>query len=179
MRVRVLERSQLLGRPLDEVFPFFADARNLQRLTPPLLNFRILTPMPIEMRAGALIDYRLVLHGFPLRWRTEITAWEAPYRFEDTQRRGPYRLWVHEHTFEARGGHTLARDRVRYAMVGGELVHRLLVAPDLQRIFDYRAERLAEVFGEVPSPQGDRAALAGPRSDSGTRLSASTQGSDS
>ncbi len=149
MRVRVLERAQHLARPLAEVFRLFADAGNLQRLTPPLLDFQILTPMPIEMRAGAIIDYRLKLHGLPIRWRTEITAWEPPYRFEDTQRRGPYRLWVHEHTFEARGGCTLARDRVRYAVAGGELVHRLLVAPDLNRIFDYRAARLAEAFGDA------------------------------
>jgi ligand-binding SRPBCC domain-containing protein len=152
MRVRVLEREQLLARPLAEVFPFFADARNLQRLTPPLLDFQILTPVPTEMRPGALIDYRLRVHGVPLRWRTEITAWEPPHRFEDTQRRGPYRLWVHEHTFEEREGRTLAKDRVRYAIAGGELVHRLLVAPDLKRIFDYRAARLAELFGVAPGP---------------------------
>jgi ligand-binding SRPBCC domain-containing protein len=93
-----LETRLFLPRPLEIVFPFFADAGNLEILTPPWLRFEIVTPRPIAMRAGALIEYRLRLHGVPLRWQSEITAWEPPHRFVDEQRRGPYRAWIHEHT---------------------------------------------------------------------------------
>jgi ligand-binding SRPBCC domain-containing protein len=143
----LLEAAQWVPRPLDEVFAFFADAGNLDILTPPWLRFQILTPRPIAMRAGALIDYRLRLHGLPLRWRSEITAWEPPHRFVDEQRRGPYRTWIHEHRFEPRDGGTLVRDRVRYSITGGALVERLLVRADLVRIFGYRQAKLRELFG--------------------------------
>ena len=142
-----LRSSLWLQRPLDEVFDFFADARNLEVLTPPWLQFQMLTTAPIEMRAGAEISYRLKLHGFPLRWDSEITAWEQPYRFVDEQRRGPYRSWVHEHRFAERDGGTLVMDHVTYAVLGGRLVQRLFVAPDLRQIFTYRRAKLAELFG--------------------------------
>lgn len=128
------------------MFPFFADARNLERITPPWLRFRILTPGPIEMRVGALIDYRLRIRGVPVRWRTRIAAWEPPHRFVDEQVRGPYRRWVHEHTFEPTDGGTLCRDRVEYAVPGGALIARLLVRPDVERIFAYRRAVLASLF---------------------------------
>ena len=147
MRTFELASEVLLPRPLAEVFPFFADARNLERLTPPWLRFRVLTPGRIEMRRSATIDYRLRLRGVPIRWRSEITAWEPPFRFVDEQRRGPYRLWIHEHRFEERAGRTLASDHVRYAVPGGRLVDRLLVRPDLDRIFKYRRDVLGAVFG--------------------------------
>ena len=147
MRIRELHRELWLPRPPEEVFPFFADAGNLERLTPPLLNFQILTPRPIEMRAGTLIDYRLRIRGIPVRWRSEITVWEPQRRFVDEQRRGPYRLWHHEHTFEPRDGGTLCCDTVRYAVVFDFLVHRVLVRPDIERIFAFRQEKLREVFG--------------------------------
>ena len=134
MRTFELTSEVLLPRRLAEVFPFFADAGNLERLTPPWLRFRVLTPERIEMRPGAIIDYRLRLRGVPIRWRSEITAWEPPFRFVDEQRRGPYRLWIHEHRFEERAGQTLASDHVRYAVPGGRLVHRILVRPDLERV---------------------------------------------
>jgi ligand-binding SRPBCC domain-containing protein len=137
-------------QPLDEVFDFFADARNLEALTPPWLRFEILTPMPIAMRPGARIDYRLRVHGVPLRWRSEITVWEPPHRFVDVQIRGPYRHWHHEHRFAERDGGTAIGDVVDYA-VGGlflePLLHRFLVAPDVRRIFAYRQARLAQQFG--------------------------------
>jgi ligand-binding SRPBCC domain-containing protein len=104
--------------------------------------------MPIEMKAGALIDYKLRVRGFPIRWRTKITAWEPPIRFEDEQIRGPYRLWVHEHEFEVRDGGTLVRDRVRYAVWFDFLVHELLVRRDVARIFTYRTERLRQRFAQ-------------------------------
>ena len=116
MRTFELTSELMLPRPPAEVFPFFADARNLERLTPPWLRFEVLTPGTIEMRPGATIDYRLRLRGVPIRWRSEITAWEPPFRFVDEQRRGPYRLWIHEHRFDERDGRTVASDHVRYAV---------------------------------------------------------------
>ena len=145
-RWRTLETALWLPRPPGEVFPFFADASNLEAITPPLLRFEILTPGPIAMRPGCLIDYRLRLRGCPLRWRTEITAWEPPHGFVDEQRRGPYRAWVHEHRFEDRDGGTRVTDGVRYRVPGGALVDRLLVRRDLRRIFEYRARRIAELL---------------------------------
>lgn len=147
MRVYLLRSTTTVPRPLDEVFAFHADASNLQDLTPRWLDFRILTPSPIDMRPGTLIHYRLRLRGFPIRWLTEITAWEPPHRFVDEQRRGPYRLWIHEHRFEAVEGGTRISDTVRYAVPFGSLVHGWAVGPDVRRIFAYRHERLLERFG--------------------------------
>ncbi len=135
-----------LDRPIDEVFDFFADAMNLERLTPPLLSFHVVTPPPIEMRKGALIDYKLKLRGFPLRWRTEIAAWDPPYSFVDNQLRGPYRRWNHRHTFEATSTGTLVKDRVEYQVPGGAIVHNLFVRRDVEAIFKYRQQVLAEIF---------------------------------
>ncbi len=146
MRTFTLEAEQFVPRPLVEVFAFFADAVNLQRLTPPWLHFEVLTPAPIEMRAGALIDYKLRVHGVPMRWRTRICEWQPPHRFVDEQIRGPYRLWRHLHTFEERDGGTLMRDRVEYAVIGGRVVNALFIRPDLRRIFKYRAEAMRDVF---------------------------------
>ena len=150
MKIREFQSELWLPLPPEELFPFFADAANLDALTPPWLNFRIVTPKPIVMRPGALIDYRLRVRGLPLRWRTRINAWEPPHRFEDEQLRGPYRQWIHEHTFEARDGGTLARDRVRYAVPFDWLVHGWLVRPDIEKIFRHRSAMLKERF---PAPQ--------------------------
>jgi ligand-binding SRPBCC domain-containing protein len=136
-----------LPRSRDEVLAYFADAGNLQAITPPWLHFSILTPRPFEMRQGALIDYRLRLRGILIGWRTEITAWEPPARFVDEQLRGPYRLWRHEHTFEESQGGTLMRDAVDYRVPGGALVHTLLVRRDLQKIFEYRRDVLLKKLG--------------------------------
>jgi ligand-binding SRPBCC domain-containing protein len=138
-----------LPQPREKVFSFFADARNLQAITPPWLDFRIANPGPIEMKVGACIDYRLRVHGIPMRWQSEITAWEPPVRFVDEQRRGPYRSWIHEHTFEEKDGGTLVKDHVRYAVPGGKLINRLFVSRDVRRIFAYRCERLARLLGQV------------------------------
>jgi ligand-binding SRPBCC domain-containing protein len=147
MHLYHLESSLWLPRPPEAVFGFFADARNLERLAPPWLRFRILTPTPITMQVGAQIAYRLKLRGVPLRWDSEIAAWEPPHRFVDVQRRGPYRRWVHEHRFAEHPGGTLVSDHVTYAVFGGHLVQWLLVGPDLRRIFAYRRARLAEALG--------------------------------
>ena len=138
--------EQWLPRPLAEVFPFFAAARNLGAVTPPWLRFEVLTPEPVEMRAGALVDYRLRWHGLPLPWRTEISAWEPPHRFVDRQLRGPYRLWVHEHRFAERDSGTLVNDRVTYAVPGGTLVERLFVRRDVAAIFAFRRAALERLF---------------------------------
>ena len=145
-------------RPLEEVFEYFADAGNLQELTPPWLNFHIETPLPIEMRVGALIDYRLRLRVIPIRWRTLISAWEPPFRFVDEQIRGPYRLWHHEHTFRAVDGGTMIRDRVDYSVPGGWLAHQLFVKRDLERIFRYREETMQRILGGTPRTVGISAA---------------------
>jgi len=146
MKTFTLERSTFLPHPIDDVFGFFAAAENLESLTPPLLKFRILTPRPVAMHQGALIDYRLKVHGIPIGWRSEITAWEPPHRFIDEQRRGPYRQWVHEHRFTEVDGGTQVDDQVSYAVLGGSLVQKLFVAPDLEKIFAFRQERLPDLF---------------------------------
>ncbi|MGD8441427.1 MAG: SRPBCC family protein [Holophagae bacterium] len=138
-----------LPRPLDHVFPFFADAHNLEKLTPEWLRFDVLTPKPIPMEVGTTIDYRLRWHGIPLRWTSEIAAWEPPHRFVDRQIRGPYRLWHHEHRFSEADDGTRMVDEVTYAVWGGDLANRLGVARDVQRIFDYRTRVLDELFGEA------------------------------
>jgi ligand-binding SRPBCC domain-containing protein len=147
MKTHILEKEIWLPRSPEALFEFFGDAGNLEAITPASLRFHIITPQPIQMRVGTLIDYRLKVHGIPIRWRTEITEWDPPRRFVDTQLRGPYRQWVHEHTFTPERGGTLAKDRVQYAALGGELVHRWLIKPDLERIFGYRAEVLRKRFG--------------------------------
>jgi ligand-binding SRPBCC domain-containing protein len=145
VRVREFKSEILLPKPIDEVFAFFSDACNLQLLTPPWVHFQILTPCPIQMRPGALIDYRIRIRGIPIRWRTRITEWQPPHRFVDEQLRGPYRQWIHEHTFEARGQQTLARDHVRYA-APLDFLFGAWVTRDVQRIFAYRTEILLKRF---------------------------------
>ena len=144
-----LRRVQWIPRPLDEVFAFFADARNLEKITPPWLGFRIRTSGPIHLAAGTRIRYRLSWHGIPVSWTTEIRRWEPPFRFIDVQLGGPYRLWHHTHRFEASGGGTRMTDIVRYRLpcgMIGRVMHALKVRRDVQRIFDYRRSRIEEVF---------------------------------
>lgn len=141
-----LDTELWLPKPRLEVFPFFADAANLQRITPNWLSFEILTPKPIPMHVGAKIDYRLRVRGLPIRWQSEITAWEPPYRFIDEQRRGPYRIWKHEHRFEEKDGGTLCTDHIQYAVWGGALVNHLFVRRDVARIFEFRQVALKQIF---------------------------------
>jgi len=135
-----------LPRSVEEIFPFFADAGNLDALTPATLQFKIITPLPIRMEAGALIDYRLRLRGIPLRWRTRINTWQPPHRFVDEQLHGPYKQWLHEHRFEPLDGGTLCEDRVEYAVFCDFLANPLFVEPDIRRIFQFRQSKLAELF---------------------------------
>ncbi len=150
LRTHVLHREQRLDGAPEEVFGFFADAKNLEAITPPLLRFSVITPGPIAMRFGTLIEYRLRVRGAPVSWLTSIQAWEPPHRFVDMQVQGPYALWHHTHTFAADGPqHTRMTDTVRYA-VGfgplGELAHRLVVRRDVERIFAHRARVLGPLL---------------------------------
>lgn len=150
MKIHVLERTQLLAPPPSEAFAFFCDPLNLEAITPPWLGFRVTSPSPIEMAAGTLLDYRLRLHGIPVRWRTHIEEWAPGVRFVDRQLKGPYRLWHHTHTFEPSGEGTLMTDVVRYSLPFGPLgalARRAFVRRDLERIFDYRREAVAASLG--------------------------------
>lgn len=144
-----LAREQFLPVPREVIFPFFADAGNLEAITPPWLHFHILTPRPIPMRPGAVIDYRLRLYGLAFRWRTRIESFEPPLSFVDMQIRGPFRRWHHLHEFEEVEGGTRMRDVVQYEMPLpplGAVAHALLLGRTLRRIFDYRAEVLRRRF---------------------------------
>jgi ligand-binding SRPBCC domain-containing protein len=149
VNVHRLEREQYVDRPVADVFHFFAEAHNLERITPPWLSFQVLTPDPIEMRAGTLIDYRLRVHGVPLRWTSRIEHWEPGRSFVDRQLRGPYGLWHHRHSFAEDGEGTVVRDEVDYAMpfgALGDLAHPLFVRRDLERIFTYRHEAVPRLM---------------------------------
>lgn len=142
-----LETSIWLPHSPQRLFEFFGDAFQLESITPPWLHFEVLTPAPIAMRAGTLIDYRLRLHMIPLRWRTLISEWNPPHHFVDEQQKGPYRWWRHRHEFVPEGQGTVMRDVVDYGVLGGPIIHRLLVRADLQKIFAYRRQRMIEQFG--------------------------------
>lgn len=145
----ILARTAWVPRPLDVVFDFFSRPANLQILTPPFLNFKI-TDVPEALRAGALIRYRLSVHGMPVRWVTEITEWNPPHRFVDIQLSGPYTLWRHTHTFVAENGGTTLKDEVQYSLpLGplGRIAHWAVVKRDVNAIFDYRGEKMRELFG--------------------------------
>lgn len=152
MHIHLLERSQRVEVPAERAFEFYVDALNLEPMTPPWLHFEVTTPGELVLRQGARLDYKLRLHGVPVRWQTRIEAWEPPERFVDIQAKGPYALWEHTHLFEEDGDlATVIHDRVRYAVPLGPLgavAHRLFVRRDLERIFDYRrkaaSERLAQ-----------------------------------
>ncbi len=149
-RYHVLRREQRLPGTPAEVFGFFADAHNLECITPPWLGFRVITPQPIELRAGALIEYRLRLRGIPIAWLTRIEEWTPGVRFVDAQLSGPYALWHHTHDFEPDGaGGTLMRDTVRYALPFwplGEIAHALVVRRDVAAIFAFRHAEVAQRF---------------------------------
>jgi len=145
-----LHREQLVPRPLDDVFGFFAEAGNLELITPQWLGFSLTGSDTGEMGPGTIIEYRLRLHRVPLRWVSRIALWEPGRAFVDVQVRGPYRVWRHRHEFEAAGAATLVRDHVEYALPLrrlGELAHRAFVERDLARIFDYRRAAVARLLG--------------------------------
>ncbi|MBX2989919.1 MAG: SRPBCC family protein [Bacteroidetes bacterium] len=151
MNVHTLTRVQTLDYPIDEVFEFFRSPENLARITPPWLNFRILTPLPLEMHRGTLIDYTVNWLGMPVRWTTNIVEFNPPHHFVDLQISGPYSFWHHTHTFLEQNGKTDMRDEVRYVLpfgIFGEAVHRLIVRRQLEEIFDYRERAVRRQFAE-------------------------------
>mgnify|MGYP003349049391 FL=1 len=149
MSKHTIRREIWLPHSREEVFEFFSAARNLEQITPPLLKFEVLTPEPIPMGEGTLIDYRLRVHGLPLRWRTKITRWNPPYQFADIQLKGPYQLWDHTHTFLEENGGTRMIDEVVYELPFGPLgdvVHALSVRRDVEEIFRYRNSVIGTLF---------------------------------
>jgi ligand-binding SRPBCC domain-containing protein len=156
VNVSRLETELWLPQPRSKVFPFFADAHNLEILTPPWLHFEVVSPGPLQMKVGLRIDYRLKIHGIPVRWQSEISAWDPPYRFVDEQRRGPYNFWHHEHRFEEKDGGTLCHDVIQYRAPGGPfraLIERFFVRPDVETIFNFRTRKMLELFPAL-SPAG-------------------------
>lgn len=149
MAEHILTRGLTLDLPRQQVFDFFADAGNLERITPPELNFHIITQQPIDIRQGALIDYKLKLRRFPVTWRTEISVWEPPHSFVDRQLRGPYSQWIHRHTFtEIDANKTHIEDEVKYRLPLeplGDVMH-FLIRRELDYIFDYRQKAVAEIL---------------------------------
>lgn len=157
-----LIREQTIDRPLDEVFAFFADARNLETLTPPWLRFEILTPGDIDMQVGTIIQYALRVHGLPIHWTTAITVWKPPFEFVDVQLRGPYVLWHHRHTFKEIGHSTRMIDEVNYRLpLGwiGRAMHSLMVRRDLKAIFDYREQTVKRLLESESSTTAKDSAM--------------------
>lgn len=147
---QIFTTEQVINHPIQDVFHFFSRAENLQRITPPLLDFKIVSPLPIDMKQGALIDYRLKLRGLPIGWRTLIESWEPPFRFIDTQIKGPYKLWHHTHLFKALNEkQTHMTDIVKYEVPLkwlGLIANRLLVRKDIEEIFKYRRQEIENIF---------------------------------
>jgi ligand-binding SRPBCC domain-containing protein len=151
-----LERVQVVPRSVEETFHFFADARMLGAITPPWLRFRILTPTSIRVGMGTRIDFTLRWRGVPLRWQSAIEEWRENEGFVDRQVRGPYRFWIHRHSFTPIPGGTEVRDRVEYVLplgLLGSAAHAALIRRDLQAIFDYRGEAVARLLGGEPAPR--------------------------
>lgn len=145
MKTFTLRRSLWVPQPLEKVFSFFSDVRNLERITPKWLNFRSVN-RPEAMAEGARIEHKLKIRCVPVTWVSEITEWDPPYGFVDVQKKGPYRFWRHEHSFREEKDGTVCEDVVKYAVLGGEFVNRHFIAPDLKKIFDYRQERLKKIL---------------------------------
>ncbi len=144
--LRIFQTEMWVDKPIDKVFDFFADPANLEEITPPWLNFKVISPQPLRIGLGATIDYRLHIHRVPITWQSEITEWNPPWRFVDVQNKGPYRHWRHTHEFKSSGDQTLVRDSVHYEVPGGSIVDRLFVRRDLERIFAYRQRKLDELL---------------------------------
>ncbi len=151
MKLYTLEREQVIDRPLEQVFAFFAKPENLARITPSKMRFNILTPSPINMRDGTVIDYTIKILGFKVHWRTLIGSYDPPYGFADEQLRGPYSYWHHRHHFEKTESGTRIYDHVTYALPFGflgRLAHFVLVKRQLQHIFNYRSGVIREIFAQ-------------------------------
>ena len=153
MKTYNLEFEQFIDLPIEDVFDFFSKPENLSLITPPRLRFDILTPTPLEMKEGQLIDYSLkILYLIKLHWRTLITDYQKPYKFIDQQIKGPYTLWHHTHTFEEKDGGTLIKDNLKYAIPFGWIgraIHFIYIKHDINGIFQYRHKILNDIFSEI------------------------------
>ena len=148
MKVFTLRRTLWVPQPIDNVFPFFSDIHNLDRITPKWLRFRSVDH-PADVAEGTRLQHKFKIRGFPVTWVSEITHWDPPYGFVDEQKKGPYRYWRHEHHFREERDGTVCEDVVKYAVLGGALVNRYFIAPDLKKIFDYRQEKLKKIFSKI------------------------------
>ncbi|RPI15215.1 MAG: CDP-paratose 2-epimerase [Ignavibacteriae bacterium] len=149
MKLHILQKETIIEQPINTVFDFFSKAENLNLLTPPSLDFNILTKPPIEMKLGSIIDYTIKISGIRVKWKTEITKWQPPNLFEDTQLNGPYKVWIHEHKFREDGKRTIMTDTVKYRSPGGMfefIPHLLFVRKRVKSIFDYRSIKLKDMF---------------------------------
>ncbi|MBI3234973.1 MAG: SRPBCC family protein [Bacteroidetes bacterium] len=148
----IFQSEITIDRTIDEVFEFFSNAENLNVLTPSNLHFTFITPTPIDIKRGAIIDYRIKLFGVPVKWRTQITKWEPTACFADNQERGPFKLWYHVHTFKAFGSQTIMTDTVHYLSPGGILEfipHILFVKRQVHKIFEYREKAIQKYFAKI------------------------------
>jgi len=148
MKDHILEKTTFINQPLDKVFDFFSKAENLNKITPPELSFKIITPLPIKMQKGTLIDYKIKVEGIPMLWRTEISEWNPPYYFIDSQLKGPYVKWVHEHHFESVDNGTKMIDKVTFRSPGWifePIIHNLIVKNKVEKIFEYREKILKDI----------------------------------
>ncbi len=151
MKTFTLKRSVWIPHPIDEVFSFFSDPKNIPSITPKWVRFQNVGNGRGEMKVGTQFEHRIKVKGvLPVRWISEITEWDPPYGFVDEQKSGPYRFWRHEHVFEESKGGTLVGDIVRYSVLGGDFLNRWLIAPDLKKIFDYRRESVRRIFSQSP-----------------------------
>lgn len=149
IRERRFASNSWIPARIETAFQFFSKPENLDRITPPWLHFQFLTPLPVELKSGTLLDYRLKLHGIPVKWQTQIVEWNPPFHFVDLQLRGPYKKWVHTHTFVEKDNGTVIEDNVLYAVPGFFLepfINKYFVKPDINRIFEYRRKQLTEIF---------------------------------
>jgi ligand-binding SRPBCC domain-containing protein len=145
----LFETHQWVPRPVDEVFAFFSSEKNLETITPPWLNFHVLGVSTPQIMSGTLIDYRLKLHGVPFKWKTRIEEWTPGKKFVDTQLKGPYKKWHHTHLFTPINGGTLISDRVIFKLPGGIVGNTVLrgwVRGDVEKIFQFRHRKIAELF---------------------------------
>lgn len=149
MKIYELSVSHQVNAPLEKVFNFFSKPENLSKITPAKMGFNVLTPLPIKMERGALIDYTIKVVVLPLRWRTLITTYEPPNKFVDEQLKGPYSFWHHTHTFESVDNGVLIKDVIKYAIpmgIFGRILHYIWIKNDLKRVFDYRKEVIDKIF---------------------------------
>ena len=147
--MHILTTTTVINKPLSEIFEFFSNAENLNKITPPDMQFKILTPLPIIIKKGTLIDYKIKVNGIPFNWQTEITEWEPNKRFIDKQLKGPYRVWIHEHTFEEKDGKTIMNDHVQFLSPGWFLepiINKLFIEKKVKGIFAYREKILTNLF---------------------------------